>query len=146
MAETPTAAELKAIRSDLDSYTGDGLKLSDHVAEALKYVKRQLEDVRGILWTQVYDSDNAVYYDDEDANGRNDDRLKNAIGNMTAAYVFKDYAVTAGEGSKWWELYLAFRADADNVIKYAKLDVDLDESGDISTGEEAQAGQSFMTR
>ena len=146
MAELPTAAELKAVRSDLDQFVGEGLSLDDQMAQALLYVKRQLEDVRGILWSKVYDSDDDKYFDDADSTGRNRDRLTTAISNMTAAYVFKDYAVTAGDGSRWWELYLAYRADADALIKNAKLDVDRDESGDITDDETGELGQTFTSR
>jgi len=143
MAALPTEAELLAVRSDLHDYADD---LAEYQNQALAAVKRILEDKRDILWSQVYDTNNDEYFDNEDATGRNEDRIKHAINLMTVALVFRDYAVDATDAGKWWELARAYATDAEEVILSAKLDIDSDESGTIDEGEEGYTGQVFLRR
>lgn len=147
MAETnalPSDAQILAYRSDLATYLPGGGTLQGEAATALEEVKRYLEDKRGILWRTVYDLTNDLYFVDPEGVERNQDRIQKAIILFTVAGLFKDYSVL--HGGSWWELYLAHRSDAEETLKDARLDVDLDESGAIDDGETAILSQVFMTR
>lgn len=145
MAELPTSKQLLLYRSDLDDYLPEKRMFVDVMADALLETKRFLEDSRGVLWTQVFNSTTDDYYVDPDGIERNKDRLHKAIILFTISILFKDYSITSGDGA-WWDLYLAFRADAESTVKTAKLDLDLDESGSIEDSETSQTGQTFLIR
>ncbi|OQY16382.1 MAG: hypothetical protein B6I36_10325 [Desulfobacteraceae bacterium 4572_35.1] len=141
----PTSDELLAYRTDLSNYLASGQSLDNVMATALLEVKRYLEDKRNVMWAMVFDTIGDAYWDNEDSTGRNKDRIQKAIILYTIAIIFRDYSITVGDGA-WWELYLSYRADAENTLKDARLDVDRDESGDISNSEAETLGQSFMIR
>lgn len=144
MAETPTPTYVIEIRPDIESRLSSKLSLADYLAKALAQVKRDVEDKKGIKWSQVYDSANTAYFDNADSTGRNDDRLKHAIALQTISLIFKDYSINSGDEGKWWGLYEAYRVDYENLIDTMVLDVDLDESGAIDDGEESQTQQVFL--
>lgn len=138
MAATPTASEIAALRSNLPFPAG---KTADsYIALAFAQLKRDLEDRRGIEWAQVYVND--AYLGD----GRNEDRCKHLMSLLTIALTYQDYAIETSTGGNWWELYLAYRADYDEALKTAKLDVDTDGDGAIDTDESARSGQTFLRR
>jgi GAF domain-containing protein len=147
MAETnaiPTDDELLAYRSDLSTYLPAGKTLQNIMATALAEVKRFLEDDRNVLWSRVYDLTNDEYFSDPDDNERNKDRIQKAIMLFTVSILFHDYAVT--HGGSWWELYLAYRSDAENTLRNAKLDIDIDDSGTVDESETAKQSQSFLVK
>jgi len=144
MAEKPTIEQVLAIRGDLQKFILPPKTFDDYTTRALGQLKRDLDDKRGILWSRIYTS--GAYLDNTDSTGRNEDRCHHMIGLLAVAYAFEDYALQGAAGSQWWDLYLAYRADYDELLKTAKLDVDADDSGSISSGEENVTGQRFLSK
>jgi hypothetical protein len=144
MAATPTSAEVLDIRADLETYlqtNSEGAKtIDDYTARALAQVIRDLEDTRNILWSRIYvDPD---YLGD----GRNEDRSKQMISLLAIAYVFEDYFLRTAGDTYWYDVYLHYFKVYNDLLKKAKLDVDVDDSGTITEDEEGRSGQSFMVR
>lgn len=146
MAELPTTTEIFKIRSDIDTRLSEKLDLEHYMNIALEQVKRDIEDKKGVQWRWVYDSTNAIYFDNTDATGRNDDRIKHAISLLTVALIFRDYSINSRDDGKWWGLYESYKMDYDNLIDIMTLDVDKDESGTIEEAEESEKLQVFLTR
>jgi len=144
--ESPTLEEVKAVRQDVEDYVVDNKEVeTDYTPEALKHIKRYLEDKRGILWSQVWDESNSDYFEGTDEVARNRDKIVNAIAHMAVALVFKDWSIKKTEGV-WWDLYVSYRADAEDGLRNALLDVDRDKSGSISEDETAGRSQPFVIR
>lgn len=142
----PSLDEVKAIRQDVEDYVVDNKEVeTDYTPEALKRIKRYLEDKRGILWVQVWDEDNSDYFVGADDVARNRDKIIDAIGHMVVALVFKDWSIKRTEGM-WWDLYVSYRADAEDSLRNARLDIDRDESGAITEDETAKRSQPFVRR
>ena len=149
MAETnalPSTASITTVRNDIADYLPTGVTVDDFAALALLDVKRRLEDKRDILWTWVYDTTEDEYFDNTDSTGRNEDRLQQVIRLLTIAYIFKDYSIKVPADGLWWALFEDFEKRAFDMLMDAKLDVDRDESGAITEGEESELGQVFLTR
>lgn len=148
MAETnavPTDNEVTAIRADIANFLTGSKTITNYAASALADFKLDLEDKRNILWTRIFDTTNDLYFVDTDDNTRNDDKCINMLSNLTISLIFRDFAI-ANEDSQWMDLANYFRAEYDDRLKIAKLDVDLDDSGGISEAEERKSGQSFMRK
>ena len=149
MAESPTIEQVKAERTDIQTYVDDNeasLTLDDYIAKALAQVKRDLRDVKGIKWNMVYDSVTADYFLNTDDEAINKDRLHNAIILLTVAYVFKDYSINRQDDGMWNSMFVQYRADYDRAIAEMVIDVDWDESGEVSEGEEYNTTQTFIGR
>jgi hypothetical protein len=86
------------------------------------------------------------YLENTDGTGRNEDRCKHAIKLKVVELIFKDYAIDASEGAKWWEIAQAYKDEYDEHINNARLDVDLDDDGAIEDDEEMETGQTFFSR
>ena len=149
MAESPTSAQVLVERPDLQSFI-DGneanLTIDDYIAKALAQVKRDIEDVKGIKWSRIYNSVTSDYFLDEDDIAHNQDRMINIVTILTVAYVFKDYAIRRDDTGAWNSMYLAFREDYDKAVQDVKLSVDWDDSGAIVEGEEDNTTQPFLGR
>lgn len=146
MAESPTREEILEKRPDLESVMEDNdanLDIDDYISRALTDVKRDLREIKGIKWDMVYDSDEDDYFTDTDGDENNRDSIINMIIMKTISEVFKDFA-TAVEDSRWWDLHIAYRQDYEESIRQAKLDIDRDESGEITDDEENQDTQNFF--
>ena len=149
MAESPTSEQVKTERPDIQTYIDDNqanLSFDDYIAKALAQVKRDIRDVKGIKWSMVYDEDSLDYFTNTDDEAINKDRLHNVIILLTVAYAFKDYAINRTDEGVWNSVYLAYRADYDRAIEEMKIDVDWDESGEITEGEEEQSTQVSLGR
>ena len=145
-SEVPTPDEVKEIRQDIEEYIIETKTLEDnYIPEALKRVKRFLEDKRGILWVQVWDASGSDYYVGADDVERNRDKIIAAIAHMAVSLVFKDHAIDNRDG-QWWDLYVAYRADSEDSLRDAKLDIDLNEDGSIGDSETAVRNQPFVKR
>lgn len=145
MAELPTLDELYAEKSGLKEISDNNSRtLSDYQNIALAQVKRDLEDIRDILWSRVYDSTNSIYYTDADGNARNEDRIKKLINLATIASVYEDYAVRV-EDSGFWDLHVAYHEKYMRLMTVAKIDVDRNDDGTIDEAEE-EIGQTFLRR
>ena len=146
MAENPTSAEILKLRRDLQDYVtaiGNGSTIDLYADEANAQIKRDLRDSHGIEWSQVYDDPD--YLLDSDGRANNDDRIKNMIAMLAIAYVFRDYSIAVSD-SQWFDLYLFYRDEYKTALAQAKLDVDSNDDGTISEGEEQQTTQSFTVR
>ena len=151
MAETnapPTEAEVLLIRNDLMDLIASiaGRTLDSYIVDSLAECKRILEDDRGILWTQVYDTTGDAYLDNSDSTGRNEDRIKNAMSHMAAAMVFRDYSIKFEEAESWTMLAEYHEQKAIDRLTKSKLDIDIDESGAIDDDEEMLLGQVFFVK
>lgn len=145
-SEEPTRDDVLEIRQDIVNYVVDTKDLeADYIPQALAHIKRFLENKRGVFWITVWDVDNSDYFIGSDGIERNRDKIINAISHMTVALVFKDWSLTNREG-QWWDLYLAYRSDAEDSLRDALLDIDKDKSGSISDSETAQRTQPFVIR
>ena len=145
-SESPTLAEVKDVRQDVEDYVVDNKEVeTDYTPAALKHIKHYLEDKRGIFWSQVWDADSSDYFEGADEVARNRDKIVNAIAHMAVALVFKDWSIKKTEGV-WWDLYVSYRADAEDGLRDALLDVDRDNSGSISEDETASRSQPFTIR
>ena len=148
MAENPTSSQVLQKRRDLQDYIqaiGNGATIGKYVTEANAQFKRSLRDIHDIKFSQIYDSDNSIYFVDTDGDANNDDRAKHLIGLLAIAYVFRDYSIATAESS-WFDLYLHYKSEYDSDFSAARFDVDLNEDGTISEGEERQTTQSFLVR
>lgn len=148
MAENPASSAILALRRDLNNITAqidNGGTIDTYAGQANAQVKRDLRDVHDIKWSQVYDSDNEIYFVDTDGEANNDDRIKNMIALLCISYVFRDYSIAVAENA-WFELHLHYMEQYQSAMNQARLDVDLDDSGEISEDEERQTTQSFMVR
>ena len=143
MAETPTAADIITARASISDYLLEGVSLDDFIAIALADVKRYMRNIRGIEWIQV--SDGTDYYPDASGDANNDDQLKKAITLTAISLVYKEYSQTVNE-SQWWDLYLAYKDEAETLLQTAKLDVDQNKDGVINADEEQTKTQTFMAR
>ena len=143
MAELPSNQQIKDVRPDVLEFVGKDSTLKDYAERALAYVKRDLEDVRGIEWSQIYNQEIPIV---DYLTPRNTDKMNHAIALRAVALVFHDYAVSASDGAQWWDLGNSFRADYDTFLDRAKLDIDLDESGTIEEGEELQTPARFWVQ
>ena len=149
MAETnayPKESEILLIRADLKELLADGRTLSQERAEALKEVKRILEDDRGVPWSRVFNATADAYLDNDDSTGRNEDRIKNAISHMTASLIFRGYSVLDSEEENWSSLANFHYDMAKKRLLDSTLDIDLDDSGTIEDGEEGSTGQPFFKK
>lgn len=142
----PTDDQLLLVRADLDGKLPDNTTLDDWLNEGLTRVKRDLEDERDVRWSQVYDLTNDQYFDNEDATGRNRDRIQSMILLATSMLVFQQYANRQGEGSEWWEFYLSYKDEYTNRLSGARLDIDENDDGEIDEHEEGELGQSFFSK
>ena len=140
----PTEDQLTLVRADLADKLPDNTTLEDWLDKALAKVKRDLEDERQTKWAQVYDETNDAYYDNEDSTGRNQDRIQEMIMLCTSMLVFKQYANNRGEDGAWWQMFESYEADYTNLLKSARLDLDIDEDGEVD--EEGRLGQSFFCK
>lgn len=148
MAETnavPTTAEVTAVRADIANYLTGSLTVDNYTAYALAQFKLDLEDKRGIKFTQVFDTTNDKYFLDTDDNTRNDDKCIYMLSLLTISRVFRDFAI-AQEESQWWDLANEYETRYDERLKIAQLDVDADEDGSIDEDEERTSGQKFMVK
>lgn len=145
MAEKPTEAAVLLLRADLKSFIDsiERQSLDNFIDLALAQLKRDLEDKKGLEWNKLYDSDSAAYL-----STRNQDKLQHMIGLLTISLVFRDYG-TAREGgvSGWLDLADRFKADYDDALTNARLDIDEDEDGAIDTDtEEMLSSQGFFRK
>jgi len=149
MAETnalPSEASITTIRNDIADYLATGVDIADYGALALAEVKRYLEDRRDIMWVMVFDTTGDAYWDNDDSTGRNQDRIQQVLRLLTIAYIFKDYSIKVPADGLWWALFEDFETRALDLLQNARLDVDRDESGEISSDEESEDGQIFLRR
>jgi len=150
MAETnavPTIEEVAALRADIENFLSDGKAIPDYTEAALAQFKLDLYNKRAIKFSSIYDTTNDLYFVNTDDEGWNDLSAISMIGNLTIALVFRDFAINAGESeSQWWDLHTYYRAEYDDTLKIAKLDVDLDGDGAIDEDEEGRGGQTFFVR
>lgn len=142
----PTDAEVLELRPDLLEYLQEGDDIATITEKALKQVKIDLEDQRGVLWLRVWDSDNSKYFVGSDDYTRNDDKIPRMIALKSIAMVFKDYAINMGADSQWWTDAEQFQDDYWKLLTHAKLDIDSDDSGSITIDEDGETGQIFMGR
>lgn len=150
MAETnatPTDAEIKAIRVDVSDYLTNSKTIANYASSALAQFKLDLEDKRGIKFTQVFDTTNDKYFEDTDGNTRNDDKIAGELlPNLAISKIFRDYAISTDDGERWWALANEYEARYDDRLKIAKFDVDLDEDGSIEESEERTSSQTFFRK
>jgi hypothetical protein len=154
MAESPTREQVLIERPDVDTYVegnGANLTLDDYVAKALAQVKRDVEDVKGIKWSRLYNSaDDAPtypdYFLDADDEAHNKDRIHNLIILLTVAKVFEDYAINRNEDGIINSAYTAYMTRYDRSLDEVKLSVDWNDSGAITEDEEEQTTQIFIGR
>lgn len=149
MAESPTREQVLIERSDLETYIEDNpanLDVDDYISKALAQVKRDIEDVKGIKWSRIYNLTDDVYFLDFDDEAHNEDRVLNLVILLTVAYVFKDYAINRTDDAVWNSMYMAYRGDYDRALEEVKLSVDWNDSGAITEDEEEQTTQVFMRR
>lgn len=152
MAETnapPTDAEIKLIRVDIENYLIESRTLTSYASAALSQFKLDIEDKRGVSFSQVFDDTNDLYFTDTDGNTRNLQKIRqDMLCYLASSMVFRDYAIATsdGGGSQWWDLANEYESRYDERLKIAKLDVDLDEDGSISEDEEKVTAQTFMVR
>jgi hypothetical protein len=144
----PTDDEILEIRSDLvdGNFLADGDDLQTAAGKALNKVKIDLEDKRGVLWSQVWDANNSKYFVGADGVTRNDDKIPRMISLKTVRDVFRDYAIQMGADSQWWVVSEEYEKDYQDMLLTAKLDEDLDDSGSISDDETGRTGQVFLRR
>lgn len=142
----PNKAFVLLIRDDLSDYLPDGRTIDSYIAESLEECKRILEDDRGVVWFTVFNVTDDEYFDNSDSTGRNQDRIQNAIGHMTASMIFRDYAIKQDLEENWTMLADYHETKATDRLLKSKLDIDTDESGVIDDSEEGRLGQSFMVR
>jgi hypothetical protein len=150
MAETnavPTTDEVKALRADIENYLVEEKIVSDYTASALAQYKLDLYNKRGIKFSQIFDTTNDLYFVNTDDEDWNDQNSINLIGTLTISLVFQDFAIArAAEDSQWMDLSVMYRADYDDALKIAKLDVDINDDGTITEDEEGRSGQTFFVR
>lgn len=149
MAESPTRDQVLIERPDVEEYIVDNpanLDLDDYIGKALAQVKRDVEDVKGIKWSRIYDTTNLLYFLDVDDEAHNKDRVHNLIILLTVAYVFKDYAINRTDEGVWNSMYMSYRGDYDRSLDEVKLSVDWNDSGEITEDEEDQTTQVFQGR
>jgi len=149
MAESPTREQVLIERPDLETYIQDNdanLDIDDYVSKALAQVKRDVEDVKGIKWSRVYDTTNSIYFLDADDEAHNKDRIHNLIILLTVAKAFEDFAINRNDDGIINSTYQAYMTRYDRALDEVKLSVDWDDSGEISEGEEEQTTQVFMGR
>jgi len=153
MAETnapPTLAEVQAQRFDITEYLLDTRDVTDYTASALLQFKNDIEDKKSIKFSQVFDSTNDLYFVATDGTTRNLNKIrKDMLSNLTVALIFLDYSINIGEAdteAKWFSLHVFYRAEYDDMLNRAVLDIDLDEDGEIDEDEERISGQTFMVK
>jgi hypothetical protein len=142
----PTDAEILEIRPDLIEFVPEDTDLQAQAVRSLKKVKIDLEDRRGVLWSQVWDSDNSAFWVATDGPTRNDDKIPRMIAVHVVYSIFRDYAIRMNADSEWFAVANEYLTDYDQLLKDAKLDVDSDNSGTIDDSETGQTGQVFMGR
>jgi hypothetical protein len=142
----PTDDEILEIRSDIVAFLPEGDDLQTAAGKALNKVKIELEDKRGVLWSQVWDADNTKYFVGADGVTRNEDKLPYMIALKTVSRVFRDYAIKMGDDSEWKAVGLVYEDEYEDMLLTAKLDEDLDDSGTISDDETGRTGQVFLRR
>ena len=145
MAETPTHSEVVNEAAHIEKYVPTEVEMLEFVTRALADVKRYLRNNRGINWSQVYDSASGDYFEDTDGNANNKDQLLKAIRLSTVSIIYKDNAQES-QDSIWWDMYKEYRAEAEILLDNAKLDVDSNDDGEISDGEENATRQKFFGR
>jgi len=138
----PTDAEIKAIRSDVADYLINGKTTANHAASALAQFKIDLEDLREIQFSWIFDSTADAYYADADGNTRNDQKCIWMLCHLTISKIFRDYAIKQSV-STWWDLANEYETRYHDRLKTTKLDVDLSENGTITTDETAMRPQAF---
>ena len=141
----PTEQEVLDIRHDLLEYLADD-DLDTLSTRALAKVKIDLEDQRGVLWSQVWDTTNSKYFVGYDENTRNDDKIPRMIAYLAVSMTFRDYSIQNADEDNWWGLAEYYMEQYEKMMLQAKLDVDSDDDGSISEDEDAQTGQVFMHR
>lgn len=142
----PTDTEVLEIRPDLVDFLQQEDDIATVTAKALKQVKIDLEDKRGILWNRVWDADNSKYFVGSDDYTRNDDKIVRMISLKAIAMVFRDYAINMGADSQWFQVSAEYGGDYMELLNTAKLDIDADDSGTITVEEDAETGQRFLKR
>ena len=148
MAETnavPTSQEVVSVRSDVDNYLISGQTIASYTASALSQFKMDVEDKRGIKFTQLFDTTNDKYFLDTDGTTRNDDKCIYMLCLLAISKIFRDYAI-AKEESQWWDFANEYETRYDERLKISQLDIDTDEDGSIDSTEEQTSGQTFMVR
>jgi hypothetical protein len=143
--ETPTYTEMISRFAKIDQYVADETDLTAYVATALEEVQIYLINNRAIKWSTVYDSDNSIYFVDTDGIANNDRQLKKAISLMAISFIYRDNAQNATD-AMFWDLYIAYKGEAETLLDVAKLDIDADESGVIDSDEEKTSAQVFFSR
>ncbi len=152
MAETnapPTDAEVKDIRIDIEDYLIAPQTTLLYAARALSQFKNDIEDKRGIKFTQVFDGTNDEYFSDTDDYTRNLNKIrKDMLSNLSVALIFRDYSLNMQEDGdgRWFHTHLFYLTQYEDAIKIAQLDIDLDESGAITEDEERTSSQKFFTK
>jgi hypothetical protein len=151
MSETnayPTEDQVLLIRADLTRLLAPERTLEDEMQESLKECKRILEDKRKVVWSRVFVASDSGgdYLDNPDSTGRNEDRIKNAISNMTAAIIFRGYSVLNSSDERWSSLADYYYDMAYSRLVDSVLDIDLDDSGTIDDDEAGRSGQPFFRK
>jgi len=142
----PTDAEILEIRPDLLDYLSSESDLQAEAVRAIKQVKIDLEDQRGVLWSRVFDADTGLYLTSSDGLTRNDEKIPRMIAIYVVYMVFRDYAINMGGESQWFVVANEFLVDYEKLMLHGKLDIDYDDSGAITEDEDAETGQTFMRR
>ena len=149
MAESPTREQVLVERPDIESFierNDANLDIYDYISKALAQVKRDVEDVKGIKWSRVYDTTNLIYFLDADDEAHNQDRIHNLIILLTVAKAFEDFAINRNDDGIINSVYQAYMTRYDRSLDEVKLSVDWDDSGAISECEEEETTQVFMRR
>ena len=144
MAEKPTTAQVEKYRQDISNFVGDKA-VSDYITLATAQTWRDMLNKRSIKRVWVWDTTNTIYFLDTDGVGNNEDQMHDMIILLTIAFIYQAWAQKT-QDAQWWDLYTAYRTEYDNALSFAKLDVDKNESGEITADEEATTGQVFFTR
>jgi hypothetical protein len=145
----PTTAEVQAIRGDVENYLTGTYTLADYTAAALAQFKLDCEDKRGFKFSQVFSTTDDAYLVDTSSDTRNLRKIRqDLLCYLTVSKVFRDYAIATAEetDSRWWDLSNEYESRYEDRLKIARLDIDVDEDGSISEGEEQTSGQKFMVR
>jgi hypothetical protein len=140
----PTDTELTAKRPDIESFLTDpNTTLQTFAGEALGYLKRDLENKRGVTWSRVFVG--SAYLDNSEGTGRNESNLVHCLILRTLALILEAYGIKNTDG-QWMDLANYYRSEYDELLSVARLDIDIDDSGTISEDEERRSGQTFLRK
>lgn len=148
MAETnavPTTEEVTTYRVDIANYLTNSKTVDNYTAQALAQFKLDLDNKRSIRFVQIFDTTEDLYFVNTNDETRNDDNAMNLLSNLTISMIFRDFAISEND-SQWMDLSTFYRAEYDDTLKVAKLDVDADDSGGITADEEGRISQTFMRK